>query len=158
MGRTPHIPLGGEPAKADHEAVAAALDQVGIEALAERRYDELSGGERQLALIARAVAQDTPIILLDEPTASLDLANQAMALRVIQGLARRGRAILMTTHLPEQAFLLDADVMLLKTGSASRVGPVFDLCTRERLEDLYGTPLTLLGDPAEAGVACVVRL
>ena len=79
-------------------------------------------------------------------------------LSVIRDLARRGRAILMTTHLPEQAFLLDAKAMLLRGGVASKVGRARELCTRERLEELYAAPLALLTESAGTGIACIVRL
>lgn len=160
MGRTAHIPFGREPTQSDREAVEKALQRVGLEGLQDRSVDELSGGERQLVLVARALAQDTPIILLDEPTGGLDLGNQGRVLRVIRDLAQLGRSVLMTTHLPEHAFLLGARVLLLKQGAVIASGSPSQTCTQVILSDLYDANLrVLLDDQEHSGLAaCVPQL
>jgi iron complex transport system ATP-binding protein len=105
MGRTPYIPLLAVPTRADYDLALRALDTVGICHLAPRLYTEISGGERQLTLMARALAQQARLLLLDEPTANLDMGNQIKVLRVIRELADQGYSVLMTSHLPDHAFL-----------------------------------------------------
>jgi iron complex transport system ATP-binding protein len=85
MGRTAHLGAFGGPRRADHEAAMAALDKLGIASLAERDSTQISGGQRQLVLIARALAQRTRIVVMDEPTASLDLGNRILVLDTIRG-------------------------------------------------------------------------
>lgn len=158
MGRTPHLAIGASPAKGDRQAVEEALATVGIVGLRDRSFTELSGGERQLALLARALAQDAPIILLDEPTSSLDLGNQGRVLRIVRDLAGRGRSILMTSHLPEHAFLLGGKVAMMQRGSIIAAGDPAAICTEALLSDLYQAPIRLLtGDTKGGGAlaACV---
>ena len=122
MGRTPYIRALAVPTRADYDMALQALDKVGIGHLAPRLYTEISGGERQLALIARALAQQARLLLLDEPTANLDMGNQIKVLRVIRELADQGYAVLMTSHLPDHAFLLRSRVALLAHGTIAVVG------------------------------------
>jgi iron complex transport system ATP-binding protein len=98
LGRTPHLGLLAFESKADVAEAEAALARLGIEALADRSVLELSGGERQLVQLARALAQDAEVLLLDEPTAHLDLGHRALVLGVLRTLAREGRAVLVVSH------------------------------------------------------------
>jgi iron complex transport system ATP-binding protein len=105
MGRTAHRGPFTAPSAADREAAGKALATVGIEHLAQREWLRVSGGERQLALIARALAQEPRVLVLDEPTASLDFGNQLRVLDAVRSLAEeRGLTVLLSTHHPEQAF------------------------------------------------------
>ena len=109
MGRTAHLGMFSAPSEADREQALAALQLLGIEHLANREYTRISGGQRQLALIARALAQDAPAIVMDEPTASLDFGNQALVLTEVKRLAQRGLGIVLcrpmipTTRSPSAA-------------------------------------------------------
>jgi iron complex transport system ATP-binding protein len=98
LGRTPHLGLLAFESKADVAAAEAALARLGLEALADRSVLELSGGERQLVQLARALAQDAPVLLLDEPTAHLDLAHRALVLGCLRELAGEGRAVAVVSH------------------------------------------------------------
>lgn len=98
MGRHAYSGLGFVPAREDLDRVYNALEQVGISTFAERRYDRLSGGEQRLVILARALAQDTPVLLLDEPLSALDLHHQWQVLRLLQDLRNRGIAIVATFH------------------------------------------------------------
>jgi iron complex transport system ATP-binding protein len=159
LGRTPHIAIGKSPGRTDLAAAESAMCRVGMERFKNRPLDELSGGERQLILIARALAQETPIIFLDEPTASLDLGNQAKVLQMVLDLAGLGRTVLMTTHLPEHAFLLGARVAAIKAGSVVAAGTAAEVCSESLLEHLYGAPMQLLrNDGPQQVAACVPRL
>jgi iron complex transport system ATP-binding protein len=138
MGRTAHVGLFAAPGTADRVAADGAIATLGIEALAERAVTELSGGERQLAMIARALAQGARLLVLDEPTASLDFGNQVRVLREIRRLAAQGYAIVFATHDPGQAFLAASRVLLLAHGGALRQGSPREVITPENLREVYG--------------------
>jgi iron complex transport system ATP-binding protein len=144
MGRAPHLGLIASPGAADRRAAAAALEATGILHLRHRPFTELSGGERQLAMVARALAQEAPVVILDEPAAALDLGNQGRVLRLIRDLARDGRTVLMTTHVPDHAFALGGDAALMKAGRVAAAGPAAEICTQRSMSELYGAPLRML--------------
>jgi iron complex transport system ATP-binding protein len=108
--------LGRAPASADLQAVSHALAQLGIEALRTRVYTELSGGERQLVLIARALVQQARIIVLDEPITGLDFGHQLRLLALLQRLAEQGLCVLSSSHRPEQALAASNRVLVLHDG------------------------------------------
>lgn len=139
MGRAARLPLLAAPGARDLALAEAALDRLGISHLADRPVTELSGGERQLVLIARALVQDARCLVLDEPTASLDFGNQARVLREVRALAvREGLAVLMTTHHPDHALLVADAAMLLHGGAMTGPMPPADLITPPRLRAAYG--------------------
>jgi iron complex transport system ATP-binding protein len=138
MGRTAHISLFAAPGAADRDATDRAIAMLGIENLADRVVNELSGGERQLAMIARALAQGARALVLDEPTASLDFGNQVRVLRQIARLAAEGYAVVFSTHDPGQAFLAATRVLLLAQGGALREGTPDEVITGENLRAVYG--------------------
>lgn len=137
MGRTARRALFSAPSETDHAATRAAIARLGIAALAERPYTMISGGERQLALIARALAQEPRVVVLDEPTASLDFGNQGKIMREIRALAQAGLAVLFTTHDPNQAYRYADRALLMRDGRAFAEGAVAEVLTRESLEALY---------------------
>jgi ABC-type cobalamin/Fe3+-siderophores transport system ATPase subunit len=143
MGRTAHIAPFGAPSRHDVDVARAMLDLLGIGHLAARPYTDVSGGERQLALIARALAQEPSILVMDEPTASLDFGNQVRVLAQVDALARRGIAVIMSTHDPDQAFLCAQRVALLHQGRMVQIGPPRDVITRESLRALYGVDVEI---------------
>ena len=144
MGRTPYIRLLAVPTRADYDMALRALDTVGICHLAPRLYTEISGGERQLTLIARALVQQARLLLLDEPTANLDMGNQIKVLRVIRELADQGYAVLMTSHLPDHAFLLRSRVAVLADGKIAVVGWPEEVITDTVLSTLYNTRIRVM--------------
>ena len=139
MGRAAHIGLFAAPKATDREAAESALAEVGITWLRDKTYTKISGGERQLVLIARALAQDTPGILFDEPTSHLDFRNQVMVLRTIKELVmRRQVTALMTIHDPNAALLFSDSVVLLNKGVVIAQGPAQEVITEENLQTVYG--------------------
>jgi iron complex transport system ATP-binding protein len=138
MGRTAHIGLFAAPGAADRAAADRAIEALGIGELAERVLTELSGGERQLAMIARALAQGARALVLDEPTASLDFGNQVRVLRELRRLAAEGYAVVFSSHDPGQAFLAASRVLLLARGGGFRQGTPEEVITAENLRQVYG--------------------
>jgi len=158
MGRTPHLGFMAGPADRDLRAAAAATTRLGIGHLADRAFDELSGGERQMVLVARALAQGARVLVLDEPCANLDIANQMRIITILRALAAEGYAILLTTHLPDHTFLLGGHAGLLKDGHLLGPAPPAELLTAPMLESLYGTPIEVVAVPdgrARGQVVCV---
>jgi iron complex transport system ATP-binding protein len=153
MGRSAHGNLFSRPSAHDRTIAQAALERFGIAALAERPYTEISGGERQLVLLARALAQQPQFIVLDEPTASLDFGNQGIVMREIKALASSGHGVLFTTHDPNHALRAADRAFLLREGTALAEGPVTSVLSREWLEALYRAPVERLTDPASKTAA-----
>ena len=137
MGRTAHLGLFAAPGREDRAKALGALDALGIADLAYAEYTRISGGQRQLALIARALAQDAPAIVMDEPTASLDFGNQVVVLGEVKRLAQRGLAVVLSTHDPDHAFSVGSRVALLDDGHLIAQGRPADVLTPERLRAVY---------------------
>ena len=154
MGRASRIPPFASPGAADHAAAEAALDALGIGHLAERIFTEISGGERQLALIARALAGEPRLLVMDEPTASLDFGNQTRVLAQIRRLAARGIGVVLSTHDPGHAFLCADRVALLHGGTLVALGSPAETITPENLRRIYGVAVAVVPLPGHAGTVC----
>src|SRR5690606_33730930 len=138
MGRSSHISRYAVPGPRDRAIAADCLETLGIRALASQPFTQVSGGERQLALIARALAQQPSILIMDEPTASLDFGNQLRVLEKVRRLKHEGMAILLCTHQPEHAARLADRVALFKDGTLHAADTPAALLTVPRLAWLYG--------------------
>jgi iron complex transport system ATP-binding protein len=152
MGRTAHGSLFARPSATDRAVAAASLARFGIGHLAERPYTMISGGERQLALLARALAQEPQFVVLDEPTASLDFGNQGKVMREIRALAAAGHGVLFTTHDPNHALRAADRAYLLRDGARIAEGDVRNVLTRLQLEALYQAPVETLTDTASGAI------
>lgn len=150
MGRTPYLGRFGAPSPKDAALAEEALDKVGMRDLKEKPYTEVSGGERQLVLLARTLVQQPEVILLDEPTAHLDFKNQTLSLKAIAALAAQGLTMVMTTHDPNHAFLLPGRVAMMQPGGAIIVGRASELITEAALSATYGIGISVLSVPARA--------
>lgn len=137
QGRLPISGLGRAPGAADHQAVEAALHELGIADLQRRLYTELSGGERQLVLIARALVQQAQLILLDEPVTGLDFGHQLRLLALLQRLAAKGLCVLSSTHRPEQALAACNRVLVLHEGQLLADGPPHGVIDSALMARLY---------------------
>jgi iron complex transport system ATP-binding protein len=160
MGRTPMMGAFATPSERDRRAAMGCLEALGLGAIADRPYTEVSGGERQMTLIARALAQGPEVLVMDEPAASLDLGNQARLLSMVRDLARgRGISVLMTTHNPDHALLV-ADRVLLMVREGARVSCVCggrdEVLTAQNLSRAYGTRVEVIEGSGLS--ACALRL
>jgi iron complex transport system ATP-binding protein len=138
MGRTPHRGVFGGRGAHDRAHARSALARVGIERLAASSIHRVSGGERRLALIARALATEASHFLMDEPTASLDFGNQALILDEIARLRLAGAAVLFTTHHPDHALRIADRVVMLRDGAVLAEGAANTTLNPENLSALYG--------------------
>jgi iron complex transport system ATP-binding protein len=151
MGRTAHIGLFSVPTRSDVTVAERTLDMLRIGHLRDNVYTRISGGERQLTLIARALAQESKILIMDEPTASLDFGNQMSVLDHIRALARRGIGVMFSTHDPDHAFLCAQRVALLHDGELVHLGTPEETITSERLHRLYGAHIDVVELPDRLG-------
>ncbi|SDK48671.1 iron complex transport system ATP-binding protein [Maridesulfovibrio ferrireducens] len=156
MGRTAHIGAFSSPSAKDYAISEQAMETLGISSLAHKSYDETSGGERQLILFARALAQEARILLLDEPTSHLDFGNQARTLVLVRKLADQGLAVVMTTHFPDHALGFSERTALIADGRLQGYGRTESVLNSEKLSDLYGLPVDVF--TLEAGEkVCIAR-
>ena len=141
MGRSPHIAILGMPGQADYAIALESIEALGLQHLSQRPVPRLSGGERQLVTLARALAQRTPILLLDEPTAHLDFGNTQRLMGLIDVLAERGTTVIFTSHDPSTAASVAHNVVLMKGGRVLDTGPMSSVFTSELLTLTYGVPV-----------------
>jgi iron complex transport system ATP-binding protein len=151
MGRTAHLGVFSSPSRHDHDVAMAALERLGLGHLAESVYTRISGGERQLTLVARALAQEAGIVVMDEPTANLDFGNQVRVMEHVQDLARLGIGVLLSTHDPDQAFVCADRVAMLHDGRLERFGPPSEVITSDSLRQIYGVEVVVAEIPAGEG-------
>ena len=150
MGRLAGRGLIARPTPADFAAVHAVLTRFGLHDLAARSYAALSGGQRQQVLIARALAQDAPYLLLDEPASSLDYGNQLRLLDLLAQLRGGGHGVLFTTHHPDHAFAVATRVVLMQGGRFIAQGTPAQCMRREQLAQLYALPADQLDQAVRA--------
>lgn len=147
MGRNPHLSAAAQPGPQDVAVAQQAMDELGIRAIALRPYTQLSGGQLQLVLLARALAQEAQVLLLDEPTAHLDFRNRHVVLSTIRDLAvRLGLTVIMTVHDPNDAMQYADRVGLVSEGGLIALGTPDEVLTAENLGRLYGMPVEVLTD------------
>jgi len=143
MGRSPHISMLGMPTAADEREAVGSLRMLGLEHLSPRPVPELSGGERQLVILARALTQGTRILLLDEPAAHLDLANSLRLRSIVERLGREGTTVVFTTHDPAGAAAVAGHMVLLRDGRLVHSGPTGEVFTSTHLSDAYGVSIAV---------------
>ncbi|MEE9217988.1 MAG: ABC transporter ATP-binding protein [Acidobacteriota bacterium] len=141
MGRHPHLAAWQIESRADREAARQALSRVGLEGFESRRFYELSGGEKQRVILARAIAQGAPLLLLDEPTAYLDLRHQVGIYDILSDLNAAGTTIVAVTHDINLVSAYCRHALALRAGSVCAYGAPGEVLRREILEEVYGVPL-----------------
>lgn len=157
LGRHPRRSAFAGPSAADHAHVHSALDRAGILEAKDRRTDSLSGGEWQRVRIARALAQDTRVLVLDEPTTFLDIAHEMAVFELVDTLAREGRTVLLVSHQLNLVARFAEHIVLLDKGRVAAAGSVDDVMRGEVLEAVYDWPLVVTRDPA-VGVPALLPL
>ncbi len=151
MGLTPRLKAFASPGRSAQHQALEAIERLGIRALADRIFSQLSGGEQQLTLIARALAQQTRLLILDEPSASLDFGNQLRVMKQLRTLADEGYTILLSTHHPNQAYLYSDLLLILAEGRVDACGSPQEVLTDTIAARLYGKDIqvhSLCGDRA----------
>lgn len=135
MGRNPHF--SGRISDNDLEKVENAINLLNIGYLKDSPYTEISGGERQLVLIARAIAQETSILVLDEPISNLDFGNQVKVIEHLRELVKIGKTVIMTSHFPDNAFLPESNLILLGKEGFFKIGKGSEVLTEDVLNKIY---------------------
>jgi iron complex transport system ATP-binding protein len=158
LGRTPYIGYFGTERRSDHEAAEGALEELDLQSLAGRRIDSLSGGERQRASLARALAQDAPILLLDEPTTALDVGRQQQVLEIVDRLrVDAGLTVFSTMHDLTLAGQYTDRLLLLDRGRIVAGGAAGDVLTAPLIAEHYGADVEVLADADSGFVVVPVR-
>ncbi len=153
MGRARMLGVFGAPSSKDYAVARGALATVGIAALASRPFSAISGGERQLVLLARALATGARAIVLDEPSSALDLANQHRLLVILNDLRRQGGyTIVFSTHLPQHALIASDETLLLMSEGETLRGPTSALLSEKNLERTYHVPVRRISMAGQADV------
>ena len=158
MGRTSHAGAFSSPSSRDRRRVTETLDQLGISRLRDRPFNQISGGERQLTLIARALCQDARILIMDEPAASLDYGNQIRVLQIVNTLRRSGYAIVMSAHNPDHAFLSATHAAVLSGGRIVAMGDPHSVITSESLSKLYAARIQVVTAPLPGDSSAPVKV
>jgi len=138
MGRAPYLGWMGSPSQSDQEIAERSLEQVGLYELSNSAFTEISGGEQQLVLIARGLAQNCQILLMDEPTTHLDLSNQHQVLEIVRQLSKQGLSFIIASHAPNDALSYADQVLLLNGGWVTAMGPPQETITENSLSLIYG--------------------
>lgn len=154
-GRFPHQSFLRQWSPADEQAINAAMAATQVSALAERALDELSGGQRQRVWIAMVLAQETPILLLDEPTTFLDIAHQIELLELLSDLNRQGRTIVAVLHDLNQACLYATHLIAMRDGAVLAEGAPGAIFTEALVQEVFGLPAVIIADPV-SGTPLVV--
>ena len=158
MGRTPYINKFSRTTEYDRAVAYSALELMGITEIAEKHYTKLSGGQQQLVLIARALAQQSNILIMDEPTASLDYGNQHMVLSSMRNLSKLGKSVVMVTHDPDHALYCADRVIVMDAGTILCDGTPDECITADVLNHIYGVGVKIMDievDPGQTERICI---
>ena len=155
MGRTSGLSTFRSPGKEDKAICQWAMEKVGITHLQDRCFHRLSGGEQQLVLIARALVQKAPILMLDEPTANLDFGNQLRVLEQARSLVREGYTVIQTTHDPEQSYMFSDRILAIQKGRVLTEGNPKEVLTKDTLHALYGVEVDVVSLYEDQARICI---
>ena len=155
MGRAPHLGMFRRPSAADYALADSVMGELNILHYADRPYTRISGGERQQALIARALVQEPKILMFDEPTNHLDFGNQLRTVNKIGELTKKGYAVVMTTHMPDHAMCFGGLTAILNRRGEFLCGSADEVITEENLRDIYQTDIRIVYVPEAGYRICV---
>lgn len=156
MGAAPRVGMMGKPSKEDEALCEDVLSKLRIDHLKNRSYMNISGGERQQVMIARAIVQQPKVILFDEPTSHLDYGNQHKILSLVKNMAEEGYSIIITTHNPDHALLLGDKAAIVEANGRITSGKSNEIITEEKLREIYNVDLRLLPVDELNRTACLV--
>ena len=157
MGTSSALSPFRSPGQEDIKRCLWAMEKVGIARLVDRCFHRLSGGEQQLVLIARALVQNAPILMLDEPTANLDFGNQLLVLEQARSLAREGYTVIQTTHHPEQSYMFSDRILAIQKGRVLTQGTPAQVLTRQTMRALYGVDVDVVSLYQDNARICIPR-
>ena len=143
-GRTPYLGMFSSPKLEDYRIVERYAEMLGITEMLSDNIQHLSGGQLQMVMVARALVQETPIIIMDEPMAALDLSHQAELMKLFNKMKRLGKTILFTTHNPNHALALKCNVWIMKDKKIACSGYADEILNMETLNDLYGQDVVVI--------------
>jgi len=155
MGRAPYLSIVSSPGATDYLIADESLASLGISHLADKPYTKISGGERQLALLAMVLTQKPEILRLDEPPSHLDFGNQIKTLAMIRRLSGMGYTVVLTSHFPDHAFYLGCKVVIMKDGHIIDEGKAEDVITEENLRLVYGVDIRIIFSEEAGSKVCV---
>ena len=155
MGTTAQTGSFASPGKRQRSLANKALDRLGIFHLADRGYGNISGGERQLVLIARAIAQEAKVLVMDEPSSALDFGNRIRVMKTVQRLARDGYTIIQSTHDPDQAYMYSDKVLALHEGRVAAFGTPQETIGNDLISTLYGVDVEVCSMREDAIRVCI---
>lgn len=144
MGRSPYINLIDSPTENDFKIAEKSLKNLGILHMKDRAYTNLSGGEKQLVFLARVLAQEPGLLILDEPTSHLDFGNQIRLLEIIENLSKKGLTIIMSSHFPDHSFLGSNKVAIMKNKNFIALGNPCSVITKDNLKKAYDIDIELI--------------
>ncbi len=145
MGRAPHLGVFDSPSDKDMDIAKGVIEDLGLSPLMERPYTNLSGGQAQLVLIARAMCAEPEVLLLDEPTSHLDFKNQRVILKVLDRLCNeKGIAVIMATHFPDHALAISSKAILMGSGKTTQIGDTASIITENNLKDVFEIDVKIL--------------
>ena len=144
LGRVNKVGYLGQPTANDYHIVENAMVDMGVYDLRDEVYTDISGGELQLVMIARALAQQPQMLVLDEPTAALDYGNVVRVIDKVRELAKKGFAVIMTTHSPDHAFMCNSNVLLLQKDNPMKFGRAVDIITERNMKQAYGVNVKIV--------------
>jgi len=157
MGRYPHLSGWGRLTPSDRDAIDNSLDQAGMNPLRRRNLSQLSGGEKQRAFLASVLAQQPRCLLLDEPTAALDLPHQIRLFRVLRGLVSEGMSVVVVTHDVNLASMYSDRLLMMSRGRSLAVGPPHQVLTEEYVRQVYGPDVILSRHPENGRPLLIAR-
>ena len=144
FGRTPHLPYFGFPTEKDKAIATNTMQQIGILHLKNKTFAQMSGGEQQLTIIARALTQQPEYIVMDEPTSALDFGNQLKVLQQVKALQTKDIGIILSTHNPDHVFICNSKVAVVKNNTIAAIGTPDEVMTEALLKDLYEIDIKII--------------
>ena len=153
MGRAPYLSMFQTPSREDTLLAYEIMKELGIADIADKSYSKISGGQRQLVLIARTLCQQPDVILFDEPTSHLDFKNQAIAMKTLQKLSDKGMTIVMTSHFPSHAWQVGTKVVLMGRKGIIDQGTPEEIMTEENLSNIYDVKVRIVNKQTEGSKA-----